>query len=75
MPGIVIVVIERIVSFGKESGGLSQLGVETHPDNAGIRGGQVSRDCGWDGRDIPFLRCGHTESSRLIRSNKCCWKK
>ena len=38
MSGIVIVVIERIVSFGEEDGGLNQLRVETHPDNVDITG-------------------------------------
>jgi hypothetical protein len=42
MSGIVIVVIERIVLFGEEDGGLNQPRVETHPDNVGIAGGQVS---------------------------------
>lgn len=40
--GIVIVVIERVVSFGEEDGGLNQLRVKTHPDSVGIAGGQVS---------------------------------
>ena len=42
MSGVVIVVIECIVSFGEENGGLSQIGVEAHPDYAGITGGQMS---------------------------------
>lgn len=40
--GIVIVVIERIITFGEENGGLNQLRVETHPNNVGVAGGQVS---------------------------------
>ena len=48
MPGVVIVVIECIVSFGEENGGLNQIRVETHPDYVGITGGQVSRDGGWN---------------------------
>jgi hypothetical protein len=39
--GVVIVVIECIVSFGEENSGLDQLRVETHPSNVGIAGGQV----------------------------------
>ena len=42
MPGVVIVVIECIVSFGEENGGLNQISVETHPDYVGITGGQMS---------------------------------
>jgi len=42
MSGIVIVVIECIVSFGEENGGLKQIRVKTHPDYVGITGGQVS---------------------------------
>ena len=42
MSGVVIVVIECIVSFGEENGGLSQIRVETHPDYVGITGGQMS---------------------------------
>ena len=42
MSSVVIVVIECIVSFSEENGGLNQVGVETHPDYVGIAGGQMS---------------------------------
>jgi len=42
MSGVVIVMIERVVSFGEENGGLNQIRVEAHPDYVGITGGQVS---------------------------------
>jgi hypothetical protein len=75
MPGIVIVVIECVVSFSEEDGGLSQLRVEAHPNDVGITGGQVLWDGGWEGRDIPILRCGHTDSSRVIKSDKRYWER
>ena len=39
MSGVVITVIECIVLFGEENSGLSQIGVETHPDYVSITGG------------------------------------
>jgi len=42
MSGVVIVMIERIVSLSEENGGLSQIRVETHPNYVGITSGQVS---------------------------------
>jgi len=42
MSSVVIVVIECIVSFGEENGGLDQIRVETHPDYVDVAGGQVS---------------------------------
>lgn len=75
MSGVVIVVIECVVSFCEENAGLDQIRVEARPDYVGITGGQVSRDGGWDGRYVPFLRCGHIGSSRVISGNpegKCC---
>lgn len=42
MSGVVIVVIEGIVSFGEENSGLNQIRVETHPDYVGITDGQMS---------------------------------
>lgn len=42
MSGVVIVMIECIVSFGEENGGLNQIRVEAPPNYVGITDGQVS---------------------------------